>query len=97
MTLIISIESNRDNYFAGVRKRFRNVLVPPSDLGMECPNLSEVQPCIGTQCYIWNSGSWGSCQLDPGLTKCGSGRRTRQIFCITHRKVRFILQLCQFL
>ncbi len=75
------------NLCTGVRKRFRSVLVPPSDLGMECPNLSESQPCIGTECYTWSTGSWGSCQLDTGLTKCGSGRRTRQVFCVTHHKV----------
>ncbi|KAK7575682.1 hypothetical protein V9T40_011968 [Parthenolecanium corni] len=70
----------------GVRKRFRNVVVPPSELGMECPNLSESQPCTGTECYTWSAGSWGSCQLETGLTKCGSGRRTRQVFCVTHHK-----------
>lgn len=74
-------------FYLGVRKRFRGVIVPPSDLGIECPNLSESQPCKGTECYTWSAGTWGSCQLDPGLTKCGPGHRTRLIYCITHHKV----------
>ncbi|KAG8284724.1 angioproteinsis [Homalodisca vitripennis] len=69
----------------GHRKRTRAVVVPPSALGLECPSLTEVQPCPHPACYSWTVEPWGACQLEPGTgTKCGTGRRTRRVACTTH-------------
>ncbi|XP_054260593.1 thrombospondin type-1 domain-containing protein 7A-like [Macrosteles quadrilineatus] len=69
----------------GHRKRTRAVVVPPSALGLECPSLTEVQPCAHPACYSWTVDAWGACQLEPGAAaKCGTGRRTRRVACTTH-------------
>lgn len=72
-------------FFLGHRKRSRVVVVPPSALGLECPSLTEVQPCLHPACYSWTVEPWGACQLEPGTgAKCGTGRRTRRVACTTH-------------
>ncbi|XP_024081370.1 thrombospondin type-1 domain-containing protein 7A-like isoform X2 [Cimex lectularius] len=68
----------------GERKRTRTVLVAPSDLGLGCPSLEEVQPCDIPRCYIWQTSPWSSCYLNSHQSKCGSGRRKRNVKCITH-------------
>jgi hypothetical protein len=71
----------------GFRKRVRPVLIPPSEYGVQCPSLSEVQPCQNPQCYVWDYDQWGSCMLDDPSEKCGTGQRNRQVYCTTHDKV----------
>lgn len=72
----------------GFRKRTRPVLIPPSEYGVQCPSLSEIQPCQNPQCYIWDYDQWGSCMLDDPSEKCGTGQRNRQVYCTTHEKVQ---------
>lgn len=73
------------NALSGHRKRSRVVVIPPSALGLECPSLTEVQPCARPACYTWTMEPWGACQLEPGTsTKCGTGRRTRRVACTTN-------------
>ncbi|XP_075225413.1 thrombospondin type-1 domain-containing protein 7A-like [Lycorma delicatula] len=72
-------------YAEGHRKRSRTVITPPSALGVECPSLTEVQPCPQPQCYKWTVEPWGSCILDVGNSKCGTGTRTRSVTCTTHQ------------
>lgn len=71
----------------GFRKRTRPVLVPPSEYGVQCPSVGEVQPCQNPQCYVWDYDQWGSCMLDDPGEKCGAGQRNRQVYCTTHEKV----------
>lgn len=76
----------------GFRKRTRPVLIPPSEYGVQCPSLNEVQPCQNPQCYVWDFDQWGSCMLDDPSEKCGTGQRNRQVYCTTHDKV--IIAIC---
>lgn len=71
----------------GFRKRTLQVLIPPSENGVQCRSLDEVQPCQNPQCYIWDYDQWGSCMLDDPSDKCGTGQRNRQVYCTTHDKV----------
>lgn len=71
----------------GFRKRTRIAIVPPSEYGVQCPSLNEVQPCQNPQCYVWDYDQWGSCTLDEPAEKCGPGQRNRQVYCTTHEKV----------
>jgi len=70
----------------GYRKRTRIAIVPPSEYGVQCPSLNEVQPCQNPQCYVWDYEQWGSCTLDEPTEKCGPGQRNRQVYCTTHEK-----------
>ncbi|XP_039285521.1 LOW QUALITY PROTEIN: thrombospondin type-1 domain-containing protein 7A [Nilaparvata lugens] len=81
-------------YVKGHRKRSRAVITPPSALGVECPSLTEVQPCPNPQCYKWTLEPWGSCVLDPGNLHCGTGTRTRNVFCTTHQGETVVNWLC---
>lgn len=78
----------------GFRKRTRPVLIPPSEYGVQCPSLSEVQPCQNPQCYVWDFDQWGSCMLDDPSEKCGTGQRNRQVYCTTHDKVNKHVVIC---
>ncbi|XP_073989358.1 thrombospondin type-1 domain-containing protein 7A-like isoform X3 [Rhodnius prolixus] len=71
-------------FHRGERERRRTVLVAPSELGLGCPSLVEVQPCPHPRCYTWRTGPWSSCYLNAHQTKCGSGTRTRHVSCVTH-------------
>lgn len=71
----------------GYRKKTRIVIVPPSEYGVQCPSLNEIQPCQNPQCYVWDYDQWGSCTLDEPTEKCGPGQRNRQVYCTTHEKV----------
>lgn len=68
------------------------MLIPPSEYGVQCPSLNEVQPCQNPQCYVWDFDQWGSCMLDDPSEKCGTGQRNRQVYCTTHDKV--IIAIC---
>lgn len=78
----------------GFRKRTRPVLIPPSEYGVQCPSINEVQPCQNPQCYIWDYDQWGSCMLDDPSEKCGTGQRNRQVYCTTHEKEVVHNSLC---
>ncbi|CAH1396828.1 unnamed protein product [Nezara viridula] len=68
----------------GERVRERTVLVAPSALGLGCPSLIEVQPCLYPRCFTWRTGAWSSCYLPSHGLKCGTGVRNRQVVCVTH-------------
>ncbi|XP_068083868.1 thrombospondin type-1 domain-containing protein 7B [Anabrus simplex] len=65
----------------GYRERRRTVEVLPSEQGLPCPSVKEVQPCPQPACHTWSEGSWGPCELDPGVKHCGEGRRSRGVSC----------------
>ncbi|XP_059486112.1 thrombospondin type-1 domain-containing protein 7B-like isoform X2 [Neocloeon triangulifer] len=65
----------------GYRERERMVRVSASNKGVECPAVREVQPCAHPACFGWKLGRWGPCELDPGLVKCGEGRKIRSVIC----------------
>ncbi|KDR24128.1 Thrombospondin type-1 domain-containing protein 7B [Zootermopsis nevadensis] len=65
----------------GYRERRRNIEVMASSQGLTCPSTREVQPCPQPACHSWVEGHWSSCDLDPGIKKCGEGRRTREVTC----------------
>lgn len=71
----------------GERVRERTVLVAPSALGLGCPSLIEVQPCLHPRCFTWRTGAWSSCYLPSHTLKCGTGVRNRQVVCVTHSGV----------
>ncbi|CAB3372223.1 Hypothetical predicted protein [Cloeon dipterum] len=65
----------------GFRERERLVKVSASNMGVECPAVREVQPCAHPACFSWKLSRWGPCELDPGLVKCGEGRKSRSVVC----------------
>ncbi|CAH0388371.1 unnamed protein product [Bemisia tabaci] len=72
----------------GFRRRSRPILVTPSEDGMECPSLEEIQPCPGPECSSWRAGPWGSCQLGPGHNGCGVGKKIRSVTCVSHMQTQ---------
>ncbi|XP_060848777.1 thrombospondin type-1 domain-containing protein 7A-like [Rhopalosiphum padi] len=87
-------ESQEELENIGYRKRTRIANVPPSEYGVQCPSLEEVQPCQNPQCYVWDYGQWGSCTLDEPTEKCGPGQRSRQVYCTAHDKEVVHNSLC---
>jgi hypothetical protein len=77
----------------GFRERERLVKVAASRKGVECPAVREVQPCPHPTCLSWRTERWGACELDPGLVKCGEGRRARSVICESNDGVS-VLNLC---
>jgi len=65
----------------GYHERRRSIEVMASSQGVACPSTREVQPCPQPACHSWEEGHWSSCELDPGIKKCGEGRRTREVTC----------------
>ncbi|GLH10715.1 Uncharacterized protein GBIM_15621, partial [Gryllus bimaculatus] len=55
----------------------------PSEQGVPCQAVTEVQPCPQPACHRWSEGPWGPCELRPGVKRCGEGRRARAVTCRT--------------
>ncbi|KAG7155290.1 Thrombospondin type-1 domain-containing protein 7B-like [Homarus americanus] len=70
---------------SSAQRRWRRVLVEPSEGGDACPGLEEERGCahapVACTSHLWRSGPWSSCTLADDV-ECGIGFRVRRVECV---------------
>ncbi|XP_063600061.1 thrombospondin type-1 domain-containing protein 7B-like [Penaeus indicus] len=70
---------------SSVQRRWRRVLVAPSDGGSPCPPLDEERGCahapVTCSAHHWRAGPWSRCALADDV-ECGLGFRVRRVECL---------------
>nr|XP_045613807.1 thrombospondin type-1 domain-containing protein 7A-like [Procambarus clarkii] len=70
---------------SSVQRRWRRVLVQPSEGGKACPSLEEERGCahapVACTTHHWRAGPWTRCTLADDV-ECGPGYRVRRVECV---------------
>ena len=90
--------SSCDNCSAGFfRYRTREIVLPPTNGGRECPELMEREKCINCflenrpfetlpRTYTWRTGEWRTCTTLDDNADCGHGLQTRAVECVDNQR-----------